>query len=528
MAIKVLVIVDNYRYADFFRHILDWNQLGVEIVGVEYNGALALEQFQLFEPEIVIMDTLVPIIGVDKFVQLMQGFTNDFVVILLDDSGETISNNIQHVYKTLKKSRLDAKTLSETLKNAINLLKKDSEETTPPQHRERIQTLTSALGDGNFAMDNLYKLRNEQSLNLSATLHILLPRPAQKISSIPDALVFELSDILDKYCGGEVIVMRDGTLCILLNDIQSNAEFSAESRYEQLLYEIRWSLGKYFKPHFSFFLSKSIQLTALTAKYADLRNAYEVGYFLREVKIVNSSFPLKPAKTNNDTTFDSTILELANHLIRNAPSSFESLFRDVYLNKLKQQMNFQAVDLFRFKLELLAQVVTKIFPGVIQAASPDLYKQTYQSIEDEFEALNDFFKDLFRQIGSNQSPMNVLVFNALVQVINHFQEAISLSSIAKSITVTPTYLSHLFTKELGINFSDHLAEVRILRAKRLMMNESVKINEVARDAGFSDYRYFSQVFRKITGLTPSEYRLRMSVAQDGLAASNPERIDTPT
>ena len=508
---KVLVIVDNYQYAKNLQDMVDWNQLGLEVVGLEYNGALALEQFRILEPAIVIMDSRVPIIGVDRFVQLMQGYSNDFVVILLDDAGEMVSSNIQHVFKTLKKSSLDLQVLAETLKDAATLLQKDTRKGDQPRYHGKIHILASALGTGDFAIENLYKVRNEITLNLSSRLRILLPRPARIIQQIPDALIFELYDVLDKFCGGEIIQMKDGLLCILINDIASDKKTSAESKYEQLLYEIRWALNKYFKPHFTFFLSKSIPLTELSENYAKLHHEYGYGYFLREVKIVNPNFLLKPTHTEKARKCESAIMELSSQIIRNSPNAFENALQEVYLNHLKQSMSFKQTDLFRFKLYLLYQAAMIIFIGSENQVYTEIFSKASQTIEDEHEQINAVFKGMFQQFGQNHSQTNVHVFNALVQIINHFQESISLSTIAKNILVTPTYLSHLFAKELGVNFSDYLADVRITRAKHLILDDAIKINEVALEAGFSDYRYFSQVFRKITGLTPSEYRLRMSV-----------------
>lgn len=70
----------------------------------------------------------------------------------------------------------------------------------------------------------------------------------------------------------------------------------------------------------------------------------------------------------------------------------------------------------------------------------------------------------------------------------------------------PDYLSRLFKKETGKNFVDYLTDHRIERAKALIVTSDLKNYEIADHVGYDDYRYFSQVFKKKTGMTIGEYR----------------------
>jgi two-component system response regulator YesN len=83
---------------------------------------------------------------------------------------------------------------------------------------------------------------------------------------------------------------------------------------------------------------------------------------------------------------------------------------------------------------------------------------------------------------------------------------ISLSTVADAAGLSPSYLSMLFKKETGQNFSEHLTNVRIHKAKELLGCTSKMVYEVAYDVGFRDYRYFSQIFKKYTGQTPRQFQ----------------------
>ncbi|HEX3046483.1 MAG TPA: helix-turn-helix transcriptional regulator, partial [Bacillota bacterium] len=78
--------------------------------------------------------------------------------------------------------------------------------------------------------------------------------------------------------------------------------------------------------------------------------------------------------------------------------------------------------------------------------------------------------------------------------------------IAKVVYVSPGYLSASFKLVLQKNFVDYLTEVRVRKAKELLKDFHWKIYEIAIQTGYKDEKYFSQIFKKITGMTPHQYR----------------------
>jgi len=97
------------------------------------------------------------------------------------------------------------------------------------------------------------------------------------------------------------------------------------------------------------------------------------------------------------------------------------------------------------------------------------------------------------------------VRQAINYVRNGFRGAISLEEAAGQIGLTPEYLSSLFLKETGRNFSAFVTDLRIEDDKRLLASRGARIFEVAQKVGITDPRYFCRVFRKHTGLSPREY-----------------------
>ena len=78
--------------------------------------------------------------------------------------------------------------------------------------------------------------------------------------------------------------------------------------------------------------------------------------------------------------------------------------------------------------------------------------------------------------------------------------------LAEEFHLNPQYISQLFKNEIGVNFLSHLTNIRMERAKKLLLTTSLPITEVSEQSGYGDYRVFTKVFKKSEGITPSQYR----------------------
>lgn len=101
---------------------------------------------------------------------------------------------------------------------------------------------------------------------------------------------------------------------------------------------------------------------------------------------------------------------------------------------------------------------------------------------------------------------NRLVELAREYVEEHYYENLMLADVAQKAGISAGYLSTLFQKELAKGFVDYLNEVRIEHACTYLQQNFLKTYEVAYRVGFKDEKYFSKVFKKIKGQSPSEYR----------------------
>ncbi|HHU91395.1 MAG TPA: response regulator [Clostridiaceae bacterium] len=89
---------------------------------------------------------------------------------------------------------------------------------------------------------------------------------------------------------------------------------------------------------------------------------------------------------------------------------------------------------------------------------------------------------------------------------SYSESSISLDKVAKKVNISPNYLSAIFSQEVGQTLTEYLTYKRIDEAKRMLRQTDNRLSEIAFAVGYKDPRYFSFVFKKVTGRTPSDYR----------------------
>lgn len=124
--------------------------------------------------------------------------------------------------------------------------------------------------------------------------------------------------------------------------------------------------------------------------------------------------------------------------------------------------------------------------------------------------LKDIFINLVLDLSEYQalklSPKQAVIDKVIAYIQANYQSNISLNDIAKTVYLSPSYLSSMITSETGKSFTDILNEMRIQKAIELLKDPKKRITDIAYDVGFNEPQYFSIVFKKITHLTPRDYR----------------------
>jgi YesN/AraC family two-component response regulator len=106
--------------------------------------------------------------------------------------------------------------------------------------------------------------------------------------------------------------------------------------------------------------------------------------------------------------------------------------------------------------------------------------------------------------GNRAEPVEI--WKARQFIHEHSDEGLSLRTVAKSVHISPNYLSEKFKEVTGVNFVDYIARTRTERASELLQNSNLRISEIAFAVGFQSLSQFNRVFKKLSGRSPSAYR----------------------
>ncbi|OOH88091.1 DNA-binding transcriptional regulator AraC [Pasteurellaceae bacterium 15-036681] len=160
--------------------------------------------------------------------------------------------------------------------------------------------------------------------------------------------------------------------------------------------------------------------------------------------------------------------------------------------------------------------------GRLAIPDEETYQQLlslFQRIEQEYLSENLFSQDMamnlleqllikcFRLDPTNhQRLLDPRIASACFFIIDHLDKNHKVSEIAERIHISPSRLSHLFVEQVGTSIIKWREEQRMVKAQHLLHSSAAPIYHIARQLGYDDQLYFSRLFKRYTGMNPSDYR----------------------
>lgn len=130
----------------------------------------------------------------------------------------------------------------------------------------------------------------------------------------------------------------------------------------------------------------------------------------------------------------------------------------------------------------------------------------YGTLRNMLRKLLEFAQESRRNAMAENKFSNVTFLRLIQYVDENYRDDISLSTVAEALYMSPNYVSKLFKKGIGVTFVHYVTQKRIEDAKELLVSTSRPLTDIAVDVGFNDYFHFIKTFKKLTGLTPGQYR----------------------
>lgn len=145
-------------------------------------------------------------------------------------------------------------------------------------------------------------------------------------------------------------------------------------------------------------------------------------------------------------------------------------------------------------------------------------KRQYESIVRLLVIFSQHLAALSNQLMVREETAEApMVARARSYITDHQSEELSLKEVARAVNTSAFYFCKMFKQATGLTFTDYLARVRVEKVKNLLLNPHKRISEAAFEAGFQSLSQFNRVFKKIEGLSPSDFRDQLHPITDPAA-----------
>lgn len=134
-----------------------------------------------------------------------------------------------------------------------------------------------------------------------------------------------------------------------------------------------------------------------------------------------------------------------------------------------------------------------------------------QPEEEVFRLLSSVMSSFHESIADSKFSY---IHKSIAYIKQNLDQNLTLQQVAKFVHLNPNHFSEMFKRETGLNYIEFVTRERMRQASELLQGSQAKISEVANRVGYEDIKYFSQQFKKYTGQTPSEFRQSASAKQE--------------
>lgn len=527
---SILIVDDEPMARQYIRSQFPWGQWGYVIVGEAENGVEALKSCRSLQPDIVLLDITMPLMdGLELLQYLKKEFPLVRCIML------TAHRDFAFAQEAIRsgadgyilKSPIDAGELQAALSKACEELDKTHRLTKSEQsYKVLVQNYQYPLRQ-KFFEDILSSLlskpeeivvRGEKiGIDLLRPTYVLLACSVDELAKfeqrypVKDRSLIEFSMLeIVRECAQadfpgrfELFPVAFGRFILLLTGQQPSNSSQLKESITLFLRKLSNPLKQYLKLRLTVTVSRPMPtIASLRSFYLDTLK-YHVHHFYSDTAepvFVDQALPFHTIPEKILDKLRSRLEELVSHQEEPKYQDWVSMTRNEFL-LYKPEPSAAIVW-----LESLDQLLASgNWVSEINPLEPPFNLQTETSFHRALEAvIGRFIEIRKRRLQSLQ--LRHELSSAIQYIKSHLSDDLSVDSIALKVKLSPSYLGHLFKKEVGVSIVDYILEQRMETAKIYLQTGQYRNYELASKVGFRSYSYFCTLFKKYSGLTPNEYK----------------------
>ncbi|WP_217593520.1 helix-turn-helix domain-containing protein [Cohnella sp. GbtcB17] len=522
---KLLIADDDRQIREGIKEGIDWASLGIEEVLTASSGTEAFELFSAALPELVVMEDDMPgMDGLELLRRIKDARPATKVIIL---SGY---NDFKYLKKAIQWDAADYEMKPIRARSLIRLIKKVSEEIV----RERVSEETfrkylashkelfvedlanGRIGDRLILLDGLMQYYRFDAKGTLLLVRIERDRSgaeaeAAEARSSNEAMLLSAGEGRESEAGELWLETKDGALIGLIKLETASylyARHAAVSLKNRLTDRIReayaaggcsWSAG----------ISGPGSAAEFNGLLMQAKEALDRRLYAGKGAV--------HAFGDADRLRDDTIRGVADDedfkaLIREAGAARLAERIDAEFARLREEKAYSEKSVAAYcktliRLLVLVRESSAELAEFVRVRSEQLDSLPFNELGEYADFVRTAYDEVFGPYGhAGAARLSALMQLADAFIRQHYTQELTVERVAEYVGKTPNYFSHLFKKEMGVPFREYVNRLRIAKAKELIERTTDRIYEIGERVGFSDYAYFTQVFRKLEGCPPTAFR----------------------
>ena len=483
---KLLIVDDEDIERDGMANLIEWEKHNIEIVGTAWNGLDGLEKIEKFRPNIVMVDVKMPVMNGIEMIQKARKLYPEIVFIILSGYGEyeftsqAMEEGVRHyILKPCDEDKIISvirKAQAELEEHRNNTVWQKNVRALLPRAKEQIFR-DLMLGHDQFVTGSTHQLVMELG-GSKRSIIVVAFRLEKEFDYIKQ---FVIDNVMNELLPADTLLLSTE----IQEDVFLLVDASADKHLETAV--------KRMKEEFSHFATGIYPIYSVASDIGyieELPDIYEqTEELLQWASLEKIEELLRCGRVGN---LKNHAYHIFNYQMLHEAASYEQILFELHLAAMKMRMQCMDKD----EMERSWRIAWKIFAGDTPAP-----QMTMESFADAMAV----YKGIVMNDKEGHRNRNILL--ATYKHMNN--PNISLQILAREeLFMNEDYLGRVFTKITGMRFPAFVECRRIELAQQLLRFQSdLKISHLAEMVGYpADGQYFSKVFRKICGRTPSEYR----------------------
>ena len=494
--LKVFLVEDEFVIREGIKNNIDWKAHGYEFCGEAGDGELAYPMIQKLRPDIVITDIRMPFMDGLELSRLIRKELPDTEIIILSGYQE-----FEYAKEAIKLG------VAQYLSKPIN-------------GEELLAELFQELVTGESTVAELLESAEILGIDLSAPWYNIILFKTQSLRHAQDEYSGSLIRIEQELRGledGRTVITFDRNLEGKAFLLKADSEEQLLLLQQEYIEKIKDIMEGY--EHVRYFggIGKPVnRLRELPTSFEQASHAFAHRYLVQDSRILDSGHMTEEAqkednfdiKEVNPKQIDRTrIQEFLKQGDREEVVYFvEEFFRDLS-NKALQS------NIFRQYITMDVYFCVADFLESLQTDTQELEtpNQDEKTLQDSDSAIHYITRILQKALAVRDKAASSRYDDVVEQVMkyideNYADEELSLNLLASHVNFSPNHLSMIFSQQTGQSFIKYLTDYRMNKAKELLRCTGKRSSLISQEVGYKDPHYFSYLFKKTQGMTPTQYR----------------------